>query len=126
MRGFLKTALALASFIVCLLLSAVASADELAGLWTLTIDTPRGVQHPSLVINQDGDGYSGVYNSLRGPIDIETISSDGDSFIFPLVITVPIGDIEVNYSGTISGDDMTGTVSSPRGEVPFTATRESP
>ena len=126
MRGFLKTALALASFIVCLLLSAVASADELAGLWTLTIDTPRGVQHPSLVINQDGDGYSGVYNSLRGPIDIETISSDGDSFIFPLVITVPIGDIEVNYSGTISGDDMTGTVSSPRGEVPFTARREAP
>ena len=126
MRGFLKTALALASFIVCPLLSAVASADELAGLWTLTIDTPRGVQHPSLVINQDGDGSSGVTTSLRGPIDIETISSDGDSFIFPLVITVPIGDIEVNYSGTISGDDMTGTVSSPRGEVPFTATRESP
>ncbi len=126
MRGFPKTSLALSSCIFCLLLSAVAFADELTGFWTLTIDTPRGVRHPSLEINQHGDGYSGVYNSLRGPIDIETISRDGDSFTFPLVITVPIGEIEVNYNGTISGDNMTGTVQSPRGEVPFTATRGAP
>ena len=84
------------------------------------------MRHPSLEINQNGDGYSGVYNSLRGPIDIETISREGDSFTFPLVITVPIGEIKVNYAGTISGDNMTGTVQSARGEVPFTATRGAP
>ena len=122
MKGHSKT---LCSFLLCILLSGGAFASELAGTWTLTIDTPRGVQHPSMVIDQDGDSYSGVYNSLRGPIDIETISRDGDSFAFPLKITVPIGDIEVNYRGTINGDDMTGTVESPRGGVPFTAKRES-
>ena len=55
MRRFLKTSLVLSSSIFCLLLSAVAFADELAGFWTLTLDTPRGVRHPSLEINQDGD-----------------------------------------------------------------------
>lgn len=101
-----------------------AFADELAGTWTLTIDTPRGVQHPTLVIEQNGSGYSGIYNSLRGPIDIDYINRDGSAFSFPLTITVPVGDIQVDYSGTFEGDDMTGSVVSPRGTVPFTAKRQ--
>ena len=41
---------------ICLLLmSATAWADDLAGNWTLTINTLRGEQHPTLVINRDGD-----------------------------------------------------------------------
>lgn len=123
MKRNLKISLAQSCIVICMLLSGGAFAGELAGTWILSIDTPRGVQHPTLVINQDGDSYSGVYNSLRGPIDIEVISRDGDAFTFPLVLSLPIGDIEVNYQGTISGDDMTGSVQSPRGEVAFTAKR---
>ena len=41
----------------------------------------------------------------------------------PLSISVPIGDIEVNYAGSFEGDEMTGAVQSPRGTVPFTARR---
>ena len=98
-------------------------ADKLAGEWTLTIDTPRGTQHPTMVITQDGDNYSGVYNSRRGPIPIDSITREGSSFSFPLIISVPIGDIEVTYRGSIAGADMVGTVQNPRGEVPFTGKR---
>jgi len=114
--------------LVCFALSGVASAagSELAGVWTLSIDTPRGIQHPTLVINKDGDSYSGVYNSLRGPLPIEKVTGDGDNFEFPLVITVPIGEVEVHYRGSISGDDMKGTVVSARGEVLFSAKRDKP
>ena len=107
-----------------MLLSGTAVAAELAGTWTLSIDTPRGIQHPTLVIDEDDGSFSGVYNSRRGPIDIEAISLDGDNFVFPLVITVPIGEIEVNYRGTIVDDSMTGMVESPRGQVPFTGQRK--
>lgn len=103
-----------------------AAADELAGEWILAIDTPRGVQNPTLVINSDGGNYTGIYNSLRGPIDIQSISRDGNRFSFPLTVTVPIGDIEVNYRGEISGNDMTGEVENPRGTVPFTGKRKMP
>lgn len=103
--------------------TAIAQTDELTGEWTLSIETPRGLQHPTLVITRDGDNYTGIYNSMRGPIDIDSITREGDNFAFPLVITVPIGDIKVNYSGTISGDDMTGQVQNPRGSVPFTGQR---
>ncbi len=114
------------SFLLCIaacFMGPVAFAQELAGEWTLTIDTPRGVQHPTLVVSKEGEAYTGVYNSLRGPLNIESVDFDGTNFSFPLVITVPIGDIEVNYRGAIQGDKMTGTVQNPRGEVPFTAER---
>ncbi|MFP6816403.1 MAG: hypothetical protein VB949_12155 [Pseudomonadales bacterium] len=120
-----KAVLRRSIFVFCLLFSSVALADELAGTWILSIDTPRGVQHPTLVIRQTDEVYSGVYNSLRGPIVVDTITVDGNNFAFPLVITVPIGDINVNYTGSINGDDMTGSVQNPRGAVPFTGKRSS-
>ena len=100
-----------------------ALAEDFAGTWTLSIDTPRGTQNPTLDIEKNGSGYSGTYNSLRGPIEVEEITRDGNSFSFPLTISVPIGDVEVNYTGSFEGSDMTGTVESPRGVVPFTATK---
>ncbi len=98
-------------------------AEGLAGTWTLSIDTPRGVQHPTLVVVPGETGYQGVYNSLRGPIEIQKIDSKGNSFAFPLTISIPIGEIQVHYRGTINGNDMRGSVQNPRGEVPFTGKR---
>ncbi len=111
--------------IACLMLvCGPAWANDLVGEWVLSIDTPRGVQNPTLVVEANGEGYSGVYNSMRGPIPIDSISFDGQSFAFPLVITVPIGEIEVNYRGSIDGDAMRGSVQNPRGEVAFTGSRQ--
>ena len=109
--------------ILTLLCAAGAYAEDFAGTWTLTIDTPRGVQHPTLDVEKGASGYSGVYNSLRGPIEIEAIERDGNSFSFPLTITVPIGEVEVNYAGSFENGEMQGTVESPRGAVPFTASK---
>ena len=111
----------LAVMALCLPLSAAA---ELAGSWTLSIDTPRGVQNPKLVVEHSDSGYSGTYHSLRSPVDVNNIQTDGTTFSFELVITVPIGDIDVAYVGTIDGDNMTGSVRNPRGEVPFSGTRD--
>ena len=106
-----------------LLLTHPMFASELAGTWKLSIDTPRGIQHPLLQIEKGEDGYRGTYQSLRGPIDIERIDRTGDEFSFSTKITVPIGEIEVRYSGEIDGDDMRGVVENPRGQVPFSGTR---
>ena len=95
-------------------------AEGIVGDWTLTIDTPRGVQHPTMQVNED---LTGNYNSLRGPIAIEKVTVDGNSFSFPLTITVPIGEITVNYAGEVDGDKLSGLVKSPRGEVPFSGVR---
>ncbi len=95
----------------------------IAGEWTLTIDTPRGVQNPKVQISEANGTLSGTYESFRGPIDIASVTVDGNRFSFPLILTVPIGEIEVNYEGTIEGDRMVGLVKNPRGEVPFSGVR---
>ena len=96
---------------------------DLAGEWTLTIDTPRGVQHPVLAIERAESGYTATYSGRQGLLSIDEVKLDGNRFSFPLAITVPIGTIEVSYEGVIDGDRMTGVVANPRGEVPFSGER---
>jgi len=112
--------------VLCFLLLTFASAgyaNELTGTWVLSIDTPRGTQNPTLEVMQDEDRLYGVYQSLRGPLKIESIQFDGTQFSFPLKIQVPIGEIEVTYRGQIEGQTMRGMVQNPRGEVPFSGQR---
>ncbi len=99
------------------------NAIDITGEWTLTIDTPRGVQNPVVQITATDGKLTGTYQSFRGPLDISSVAVDGNRFSFPLQITVPIGTIEVTYEGIIEDDRMTGLVKNPRGEVPFTGQR---
>ncbi len=109
--------------ILIALLAAPAFAGGLVGSWTLSVDTPRGLQNPLLVVEQAGDVLRGVYHSRQGPLPIEGIDFDGSNFSFPLVIEVPIGKINVQYRGSVSGDQMQGVVENPRGQVPFSGRR---
>ena len=109
-----------------LIASRVASnttASELVGTWTLSIQTPRGLNHPTLEVVETDGVYSGTYNSARGPLQIKQITIEGDQFEFPLVISIPIGDISVQYRGSVSGNEISGLVINPRGEVPFRGVR---
>ena len=112
--------------LLVVLLTSTVHADELAGEWTLTIDTPRGVQHPTLTVVQVGATYSGSYSGARGVLDIEAIAFDGSQFSFPLVLNMPIGRSEVTYRGKVAGNQMTGQVENARGKVPFSGARSAP
>ena len=99
------------------------AAAELAGKWTLSIDTPRGTANPVLEIVKTDETYSGQYHGRRGTMKIDAIETTGNTFSFPLVISVPIGDIEVEYTGTFDDKRMEGVARNPRGAVPFTGVR---
>lgn len=96
---------------------------EIAGVWTLTVETPRGTQHPTLTITSTPTGYSGTYVGARGELPIERIEADGDSFSFPLTVTMPMGEVELKYSGRVTGDSVAGEIGNPMGSVPFVGVR---
>ncbi len=98
-------------------------ADELAGMWTLTLDTPRGVQHPTLMIVAHDGGYHGVLNGSRGEMPIPMIQGDAKGFSFPLTVSMPMGEMDLVYSGTVSGDTMQGEAGNPFGSIPFVGER---
>lgn len=114
------TVLLLAIMTSTLALPAVA---EIAGVWTLTVETPRGTQHPTLTITSTPTGYTGVYTGARGELPIARIEADGDNFSFPLTVTMPMGEVELKYSGTVTGDSVAGEIGNPMGSVPFVGVR---
>ena len=109
----------------CLITLSGAWADShsIVGTWTLDVNTPRGLQHPTLVVINEGDSYHGSYTGARGKLDIERIQVDGAAFSFPLTVTMPMGEMQLNYAGKVDGDSVAGEIGNPRGSIPFTGKR---
>jgi len=113
--------------VLALFCPALLAADisPVVGTWTLTLETPRGTQHPTLVIEAGDDGYHGTYTGRMGPMQVPAIEVDGNHFTFHLTVSMPIGDMRMQYVGDVTGDAMAGEVQNARGSVPFTGERQA-
>lgn len=98
---------------------------EVAGIWALTSEGPRGTNRSELTIERTEDGYHGVLEGQRGTRKLPAINVDGDSFSFELTMQTRMGDIDLSYTGTVSGDTVSGTIATPMGERPFSGTRKA-
>ncbi len=104
-------------------IAAMADSHGVVGTWTLEVDTPRGIQHPTLQILANGDEYHGSYTGQRGELKIDAINVDGLTFSFPLKVTLPMGEMDFMYEGQVDGDVMTGEIGNPGGTIPFSGVR---
>ena len=98
-------------------------AADLSGTWTLTIETPMGISNPILTIWKSADGYDGTYESRRGKRRVEDIGVTGQTFSFRMMVSMPMGDFEMVYKGSIDGEKISGTVGNPMGEITFAGRR---
>ena len=98
-------------------------AADLSGTWTLTIETPMGISNPILTIWKSADGYDGTYESRRGKRSAEDIEVTGQTFSFRMMVSMPMGDFEMVYKGSIDGEKISGTIGNSMGEVAFVGRR---
>lgn len=111
-------------FVAILLGAGLAFADgNIVGAWTLSIDTPRGTNHPVLTVVATDTGYAGTMNGRRGDVEIPSIVVDGNGFSFPMQVSMPFGVFDMTYVGVVDADTMQGEVQGPRGGIPFTGER---
>ncbi len=123
------------SIIVGLLLAGFiatpASAQSFLGDWIATAQTPDGgVIQERLSVRKTGEGYS-VEGKLVVPPPEGTpqggpgydIKLDGDNFSYKRKVPLPQGDIELVYSGTVSGDTFTGKGAIGEFSVPYNGER---
>ena len=111
-------------------------AGQLAGTWEVTTQGGRGgPQTSTLVLAQDGETLTGTMTfSLGGrggrgggPQELEVSNGtvDGNSFSFTVTLSFQGNSIDLNYSGTVDGDEMSGTRGGPRGGgQPFTGEKQ--
>ena len=100
-----------------------ADPSAVVGQWKLTVETPNGTTNPILTINAADAGYAGTYVSPRGSFELKDIKVDGNAFSFPLTITIPIGKLDLQYSGKVEGDTISGSIGNPQGTIPFDGVR---
>ena len=96
---------------------------DLSGTWTLTIETPMGISNPILTIWKSADGYDGTYESRRGKRGVEDIEVMCQAFSFLMMVSMPMGDFEMVYKGSIDGEKISGTIGNAMGEIAFVGRR---
>jgi hypothetical protein len=98
-----------------------AAAETVTGTWSMTVDSPHGHAAMGLVLKQDGTKVTGTFASGHAPDQavsgelvngVLKIESEGDS------------DHQVIFRGTLKSDGtLAGTISTPMGDMTWTAQR---
>ena len=102
---------AFAVFGIGFILAAGASAQtSVSGEWDGSFETPGGARPFKVVLKADGEKLTGTAKRASGDVPI-TGTIKGDAISFSYTINYSGNDLTLIYSGKISGDTMSGTVS---------------
>jgi hypothetical protein len=117
---------------------ALAQDSPVIGAWKTSAQADMGRFESTMRVSQGADGYTisiedgpmpapggGGPEAAMPPMEstISNVKVEGSSFAFKRSLTTPQGPMELNYSGTVSGDTLTAEVGSSFGTVPVTGTR---
>ncbi len=106
---------------------AAASAPDISGTWTLNIAIGAREVPGTLTIKQEGTNLSGTIQSSFGTSELSNGSAGADNFRFTTRADFEGRTVEISVTGTVSGNEMRGTVSSVElGSTSFTGTRPPP
>jgi L-seryl-tRNA(Ser) seleniumtransferase len=104
--------------------AAAPPAVDVAGTWTVEVETAQGTGTPSFTFKQEGNKLSGQYRGLFGEAPL-TGTMNGSAIVFSVDVTVEGNTVRITYSGTVEKDTMKGTVKlGDIGEGTFKGTRK--
>lgn len=113
--------------LAALALPGPAFGQSFLGEWTATAHTPAGEISETLSITETDDGVAitaflvGVPEGTPQAGPGTDVILDGDNFSYKR--TIPGGELEITYTGVVSGDTFTGTAEMAGTEVPYTGVR---
>jgi len=94
------------------------------GTYKIEIDTPMGKQESTLTLKTDGAKLSGSTESMFGKMDFSGGTVKGDDVAWTMQISGPMGDMKLEYTGKVTGDDISGQVKAGDfGSSPFKGKR---
>ncbi|HYB60340.1 MAG TPA: hypothetical protein VEH50_02580 [Methylomirabilota bacterium] len=121
--AFTVSSLLLAACGVALL--ADKDAADVVGTWEMLSKGPQGDFTGDLVLQQNGNSIHGTVETNFGDGQVEG-KVKGDLIQFDASLAMEVGSIDVNYSGTVSGDRMKGTYKAADTAGTWTAVRLRP
>ncbi len=86
-----------------------AKVTDVSGTWELNVESPMGSRASDAIFTQSGETLGGKMVSSRGEVPL-TGTIDGDTVKFGINVNVQGQSLQIDYSGTVTGDTMSGTV----------------
>ncbi|HUK30390.1 MAG TPA: amidohydrolase family protein [Candidatus Acidoferrum sp.] len=98
-----------------------AGGADISGTWTLSYTTQQGADSATvnLQMAQDG-GLSGTVSSQMGTAALTRGRLTGNNFQFSITMQIQGADTQVDFSGTVNGNQMSGTISVSGYDIAFT------
>lgn len=110
------------ALVATLVLPASAQGVNVTGSWVFDVQTGGGSGQPTITFKQDGEKLTGHYSSQTlGEADL-TGTVKGNAITFTFNASAQGQQIDVNYSGTVDGTTMKGTVNMAGGQLTGTFT----
>ena len=90
-----------------------------AGKYTYTITTPMGEQAGFIVLNREGDKYTGQIGSDQGTTDLSNLVIDGTK----MTANFTFMSYDIAVKSELSADIIEGTFTAEGYDIPFKATK---
>ena len=85
-------------------------AADVAGKWHAEFDTQIGLQKYTYEFKVDGDKVTGTAaferETGKGEVALRDVKLDGDKLSFVEPLQLDEGEINITYTGTVTGDEM--------------------
>ncbi|MBZ5495009.1 MAG: hypothetical protein LAP85_01285 [Acidobacteriia bacterium] len=109
-RMIFRTVCALPMLVILLPLVSPAEPEavDVTGTWDMTVESQQGTAHPSISLKQEGEKITGIYRGQMGESSLAgTIKGNDIGF----TVSLKFQDVAytVNYTGSVTGDNMKGT-----------------
>ena len=88
---------------------AAAKITDVSGTWVLNVESPMGSRASDAIFTQTGETLGGKMVSPRDEVPLSGMVS-GDTVKFGINVNVQGQNLQIDYSGTVTGDTMSGTV----------------
>ncbi|MBX7220882.1 MAG: amidohydrolase family protein [Blastocatellia bacterium] len=96
---------------------------DVAGTWNLTLNVGGQTLTPTLVLKQQGASVTGTLVSQFGPAELSEGTVNGSTLTATATVNVGGQSLRISINGTVTGNQMEGTITSPQGAIPFTGTK---
>jgi imidazolonepropionase-like amidohydrolase len=105
--------------------AATAASVDPSGQWSLVVRTPQGEHTVRLNLRKEGDQINGTISGPAGTNEIRNARLTGNELRFSSSVQMNTDTVDVNVTGTIQGDTMSGVIVIPAmsGSYDFTGTR---
>lgn len=88
---------------------AAAKVMDVSGTWELNVESPMGSRASDAIFTQTGEALGGKMVSPRGETPL-TGTVSGETVKFGINVNVQGQNLQIDYTGTVTGDTMSGTV----------------